>query len=94
MLKKTTILMLEALRHSSNQNTREHAIDILEDRPVAFSTTKAHILASEGILGGFLQVVMSGDIKEALGRADHLNQWALKDIAESVGIKIKYWADD
>lgn len=72
--------MLEALRHSSNANTREHAIDILEDRPVAFSPAKAEELAVAGILGDFLATVMKGEFLAAYGAADICNQAALRSI--------------
>lgn len=77
---KNTKLMLEALRKSPNPNTREHAIDILENRVTPFNTLgKTHEeLATEGIYGGFLQAVMTGDIHESLVRADQPNTFALQ----------------
>ena len=71
--------MLMALRNSSNPNTREHAIDILEDRKISFDTQGlgAEKLAATGNLGGFLAAVMTGDYHEAWCMADELNRQAL-----------------
>ena len=74
--------MLEALRKSANENTRTHAIDILEGRRIAWAPKdiSAEKLATTGSLGGFLQSVMTGDYREAWQHADELNREAIAGI--------------
>ena len=79
--------MLEALRNTPNAMTREHAIDILENRRVSFSPTPAEELAVVGRLGGFLEAVVSGSIDEALALADELNAYALR---KGLGLTSRY----
>ena len=84
-MNNNTRLMLGALRNSLNVNTREHAIDILENRKIAFDTQGlgAEELAATGHLGGFLQAVMSGSFREAWARADTLNREAIMYVETS-----------
>ena len=74
--------MLEALRASPNENTRGHAIDILEARKIPWAPegVTAEMLALEGRLGDFLSAVMTGDYLLAYGAADIQNQQALRSI--------------
>lgn len=76
-----TKVMLKALSNSSNGNTREHAIDILENRAIEWAQgIPAEDLAVAGRLGGLLQRVMTGDLRDAWGAADLLNQHAMSDV--------------
>ena len=89
-MNSNTRLMLEALRHSPNENTREHAIDVLEGRAIPFDSKGlgAEQLATTGILGDFLRAVMTGDFLAAYGAADLHNQRALRSI---LGISDELW---
>ena len=75
-------VMLEALRLSANDNTREHAIDLLENRQIPWAPkgVTAEELAAKGRLGGLLQAVVSGDLHRTWCAADDLNKEALKDV--------------
>ena len=78
MLKPIAKQMLEALLVTTNENTQAHTMDILFDRPVHFApTTPALELAEQGILGGFLQAVVEGDLDLAYRLADPKNTVAL-----------------
>ena len=72
-------VMLEALRLSANDTTSEHAIDLLENRHIAWAPkgVTAEYLATAGRLGGFLEAVMSGDLTLAWRSGDESNQAAL-----------------
>jgi len=88
--------MLEALRGSANEATREHAIDVLEGRPIPFDSQGlgAVKLAATGNLGGFLQVVTTGNFREAWLKADILNRHALRTVVpieDQVGIDLDNW---
>lgn len=80
-----TTIMLDALAKSANPVTAEHAKAILLGRevPMGEHYYSAEELATKGILGGFIQAVMTGDIEWARCKADSLNRLAL----DMAGIK-------
>lgn len=81
---------LELLRHSGNENTREHAIDILEDRLIPFAKgIPALEVAATGSLGGFLQAVVKGDVVRMWQMADSYNRVLIDPIVPNE-IKERY----
>ena len=85
-MKENAKKMLEAIRDfGCNHETREMAIAVLEARRLPFDANGlgAEELATKGILGGFIQAVMTGDIEWARCKADSLNRLAL----DMAGIK-------
>jgi len=86
-------LMLEALRNSSNENTRDsvglilHAT-VMNDTSVGNNPSVAESRAVAGFYGDFLRAVMTGDFIQAYGAADRSNQRALVAI---LGINDDRW---
>ena len=73
--------MLQALTKSANDSTREHAIDLLENRPIAWAGgLSAEQLAESGRLGGLIEDVMTGDLTRSWRHADSENQAALSPV--------------
>lgn len=81
-MKTTSKKVLEALTKSSNPTTARSARFILAGEKMVLGGTPREMdkLAAAGILGGFLQAVMSGDLHEMWVLADELNQEAIKDL--------------
>lgn len=74
------MLMLEALRNSSNECTRASVRIILANEPVGPKGIPARDMAAAGFYGDFLQAVMTGDYLDAYGAADTSNQCALRSV--------------
>jgi len=81
-MNNNTKVMLDALRLSANSNTREHAIDLLENRQIEWAPkgVTAMELATAGRLGGLIEAVLTGDLTRAWRGADVLNQAALAPV--------------
>ena len=72
-----TIVILEVLTHSANKAMADNARHILKGTSSFVPYKDMAVLAATGILGGFLQAVMAGNLTEIWRRADELNQAAL-----------------
>jgi hypothetical protein len=73
-------MMLEALQHSANENTRESARLILRNEAIGPKGRLPQELVTEGFFGDFLRAVYTGDYLAAFGAADCPNQEALLNI--------------
>ena len=74
-------IMLQALAQSGNQATAESARALLTGAkmPWAGEDSDTQHLALAGRLGGLIQAVMTGDLRDSWRAADDLNQMALED---------------
>ena len=72
--------MLEALKGTSNENTRESVKYILENKAMGPGGRLPQDLVEEGFFGDFLKAVWAGDYLAAYGAADFHNQRALRGI--------------
>jgi hypothetical protein len=77
-----TRLMLEALKHSSNESTQRSAKALLGEGILDWAPPLADYekLATTGRLGGLIVAVMTGDFLAAYGAADIHNQRALRSV--------------
>ena len=81
-MNENTKKMLCALQFTHNPMTRAHAVLLLMGASVgtAQGQRPARELATTGVYGGFLQVVMTGDIEAARAKADSINLEALDNM--------------